>query len=62
MPKLKPEDISMVGLNLFTQLCGLAQLADPAGHGKPMDEQVSRAGRAVHIATHIYVYIYSTVV
>ena len=30
MPQLRPEDMSMLGLNLFTQLCSLARVADGA--------------------------------
>ena len=37
MPTLKPEDMSMVGLNLFTQLCSLARVAN-ASLDKPLSE------------------------
>ena len=37
MPTLKPEDMSMVGLNLFTQLCSLARVAN-ASLEKPLSE------------------------
>ena len=37
MPTLKPEDMSMVGLNLFTQLCNLAKIAN-ASLEEPLEE------------------------
>ncbi len=40
MPRLKPEDMSMVGLNLFTQLCNLARVSY-ASQGEPLpDNQI----------------------
>ena len=40
MPMLKPEDMSMIGLSLFTQLCGLARVAN-ASLEKPLpDDQI----------------------
>lgn len=40
MCQLKPEDTSMIGLNLFTNLCHLARIAN-ASLEKPLpDEQV----------------------
>ena len=40
MPQLKPEDTSMIGLNLFTQLCHLARVAAVSVDSSVGEEQV----------------------
>ena len=43
MPQLQPEQMSMIGLNLFTQLCTLAKIAN-ASLEHPLDEDVVSGG------------------
>jgi hypothetical protein len=39
MPKLEPENMSVIGLNLFQKLCHLARVAN-ASFDEPMSEDV----------------------
>ena len=55
MPMLKPENMSMLGLNLFTQLCSLAKVANasleqplPEDHISGMDQLWGIALRALN--------------
>ena len=40
MPQVEPERMSMVGLNLFTNLCSLARIANAARQNPLPDEQI----------------------
>ena len=42
VPLLEPRDMSMTGLNLFTQLCGLARIANSNLENPLPEEQVGR--------------------
>src|SRR4029434_1906238 len=52
MPKLKPETISMTGLNLFQHLCNLARLATSAYDSGPNCEVRERSAHT-HTHTHL---------
>src|SRR4029434_10399573 len=53
MPKLKPETISMTGLNLFQHLCNLARLATSAYDSGPNCEVRERSAHT-HTHTHTH--------
>ena len=40
MPQLKPEDMTIDGMNLFTQLCSLAKIANTSYEHPLSEEQV----------------------
>ena len=42
MPLLEPESMSMLALNLYTTLCGLAKIAN-SSLSKPLDEEMVTA-------------------
>ncbi len=41
MPSLHPEDMSMIGLNLFTQLCNLAKVANASLDNPIAEDEIS---------------------
>lgn len=59
MPQLKPETISMTGLNLFQHLCNLARLATSAYDGGSNSEVWIKACYFIRSACGIFFLVIS---
>ena len=57
MPLLKPETISMTGLNLFTQLCQLAKIANVSVDSPLPEEQVYYSRSTICEFAYVFVCV-----